>query len=243
MQTIRVVAVASLAGILSIGAGATAAGASTTRSTPTGYDVSYPQCNHSLPSSGAFGIVGVNDGLPWSANPCLKTQWTWASRKSSPPSFYLNTADPGPISSHWNLPGPRACVAPTSYSDAGCAYDYGWNAAAQSLATAATATSSAIATGHAWWLDVETMNSWNGNPASNAADLQGAYDYLRSRGVQVVGVYSTGYQWGVITGGYAMPAAPQLGRGRLEPEGCSVLLSQFLHGRPGPARAIPVRKF
>src|SRR5205807_8917351 len=132
----------------------------TGRSTPTGYDVSYPQCGKSLPNSGAFGIVGVNDGLPWSSNPCLSKQWAWAAKKPSPAAFYLNTANPGPPSTHWNQPGPKSCAAPSSYSDTGCAYNYGWNAAAQSVSVAAGATTTSTATGHTWWLDVETMNSW-----------------------------------------------------------------------------------
>ena len=33
-------------------------------STPAGSDVSYPQCGEALPSSSAFAIVAVNEGLP-----------------------------------------------------------------------------------------------------------------------------------------------------------------------------------
>ncbi len=64
----------------------------------TGYDVSFPQCGKSLPRDGSFGIVGVTSGLPWSANPCLATQYKWADSKASAPSLYVNTANPGPIS-------------------------------------------------------------------------------------------------------------------------------------------------
>ena len=60
----------------------------------TGYDVSFPQCGRSLPRDGSFGIVGVTNGLPWSANPCLATQYKWADSKSSAPSLYMNTANP-----------------------------------------------------------------------------------------------------------------------------------------------------
>ena len=41
---------------------APAAEAKTAKTTP-GYDVSYPQCGQALPSSPAFGIVGVNNGV------------------------------------------------------------------------------------------------------------------------------------------------------------------------------------
>lgn len=80
-------------------------------STPTGNDVSYPQCGTTLPSAPAFGIVGVNDGLANTLNPCLgpsasypsytQSQLYWAVASStgatSQPkaSLYVNTADPG----------------------------------------------------------------------------------------------------------------------------------------------------
>jgi hypothetical protein len=174
----------------------------------TGYDISFPQCPARFPSGGAFGVVGVNNGLPWSANPCLGAEYSWAAGLPDPPGFYMNTSDPGPASSRWAVPGPRPCLDPTSYADAGCAYDYGWKAAAYAFMTAATTTSPQAASGDAWWLDVETANSWDGTKAANAADVQGSVDFLRSVGVGSVGVYSTGYQWGLITGGYAISSAP-----------------------------------
>ena len=39
----------------------------------TGYDIAYPQCSASFPADPGFGIVGVNGGKPFSANPCLGT--------------------------------------------------------------------------------------------------------------------------------------------------------------------------
>ena len=79
-------------------------------STTTGYDISYPQCGTSFPSSTAFGIVGVNGGLANNLNPCLgpaptytqsELYWavTTANGGSSQPkaSLYVNTADPGNI--------------------------------------------------------------------------------------------------------------------------------------------------
>jgi hypothetical protein len=172
-----------------------------------GYDISYPQCGSSTPRNAAFGIVGVTNGLPWSANPCLAGQWSWAASRPGAPGLYVNTANPGPASHHWNLGGPRACADPTSTADTGCAYDYGWNAAAQAVSAARAALPGGAATTHTWWLDVETGNSWNGSAAANTADLQGYIDNLRAAGVPAVGVYSTGYQWGVITGGASLGAS------------------------------------
>jgi hypothetical protein len=177
------------------------------RAGTTGYDVSFPQCGKPLPRGGSFGVVGVTNGLPWSANPCLGTQYQWARSMSSPPSLYLNTANPGPPSKYWNRAGPEACANPTSYSDTGCAYNYGWNAAADAFATASSATSGASRTNF-WWLDVETLNSWEGSREANAATIEGYLDYLTGQGVAGVGVYSTAYQWSLITGGHELPSAP-----------------------------------
>ena len=54
---------------------------------------------------------------------------------------------------------------------------------------------------------METTNTWNGDGKANTAVLQGMYDYLRSHGVSEVGLYSTGYQWKKITGGYSAATA------------------------------------
>jgi hypothetical protein len=174
----------------------------------TGYDVSYPQCSTRLPKGGSFAVVGVNDGIAWSSNPCLASEYVWAAGRPQAQAFYMNTANSGPISSHWNLGGPMACTDPTSASDAGCAYDYGWNASAFAFSVASQATSTSAARGHAWWADVETANSWNGNAAANRADIQGGLDYLHGQGVVNAGIYSTAYQWGQIAGSAQVVGSP-----------------------------------
>src|ERR1700730_4553738 len=95
----------------------------------TGYDISYPQCPSNFPSAGSFAIVGVTNGLPYSAHPCLRAEYDWVPRRSYAPGLCINTANPGPVSAHWSLPGPGNCVDASSYNDKGCAYNYGWNAA------------------------------------------------------------------------------------------------------------------
>ena len=154
-----------------------------------------------MPRDGQFGIVGVNAGLAWSENPCLAAQYQWAASLANPASFYVNTANPGPQSVRWNFSGPRSCPTNAPASDAGCAYNYGWNAAQDAYRVAAAATSSGIAQSHFWWLDVELVNSWEGTPASNSQTVQGYLDYLGGRGVAGVGIYSTASQWNAITGG------------------------------------------
>jgi len=58
----------------------------------------------------------------------------------------------------------------------------------------------------AWWLDVETANSWSSSDVSlNRFTIQGVIDTLRASTSAPIGVYSTLYQWDTITGGYQAP--------------------------------------
>lgn len=248
---IALVAVLTLA---CVAAGASAGGA--TAGAVTGYDVSYPQCNTALPTPGAFSIVGVNSGKPFGANPCLgagtsPSELKWAGMNAI---LYANTADPGPaLSTHWpnGQSSPKICDA-TNNSTTDCAYDYGWNAAADSYADAVNAyvslgwaapgaTRTPVA--NQWWLDVESANSWLSNTAMNIADLQGAADYLSSVGASGVGFYANASDWQSITGGTtAFSAYPSWtpGAGSLSTaqSGCAsagvtggaVLLSQYASG-------------
>lgn len=214
-----ILAVCATVGILlSAGALAPLQGAAATTRTDsagatTGYDISWPQCSAAYPSDGSFGIVGVTDGRPWSANPCLGSENRWAAAYPATPGLavpdlYMNTANPAPHSSYyWPVSGardPALCQVASSTTDPGCAYDYGWHAAASAFATAAAAGAAPTGT---WWLDVETGNTWNGDASSNAADIQGSVDYLMSQRVGGVGVYSTASQWEQITGGYTAGSA------------------------------------
>jgi hypothetical protein len=179
-----------------------------------GYDISYPQCGGSFPANPAFGIVGVNRGIVFSANPCLgagdgPSELAWAGLQAG---FYANTGNPGPeLSSHWPVgqTSPRSCLA-AEPDTADCAYDYGWNAAADAYATAVQAfvslgwadpgdTRTPVA--GSWWLDVETANSWRTDTSLNVAALQGAADYLGSVEVASIGFYSTPTMWSQVTGG------------------------------------------
>jgi hypothetical protein len=198
---------------LSLIAAATSSGATAT----TGYDISYPQCNGSFPSPGAFAIVGVNGGKPYSPNPCLGTgdgpsELQWAGMNAG---FYANTADPGPaLSTHWpsGQTSPKECNTSSNpgTSTVECAYDYGWNAAADSYQDAvaayvslgwASAGSTRTPVANEWWLDVESANSWLTDTAMNVAELQGEADYLASVGAASVGFYANGSDWQAITGG------------------------------------------
>ena len=219
---------ASVAGVALLMLASPVAGAKTKARPASGYDVSYPQCNTSLPSA-TFGIAGVNNGIVFSANPCLGTgdgpsELAWAQRASNrAPAFYANTGNPGPAySSHWptGQTSPRYCD-PAANNSTDCSFDYGWNAAADSFSNAVTAeqqvnaltaTAATSAAAQApWWLDVETTNSWQtlepaygqtaAAKANDIAALDGAVAYLQSAGVTHVGFYSTSWQWTQVTAG------------------------------------------
>jgi hypothetical protein len=181
-----------------------------------GADVSYPQCGQPLPPVGAFAVVGVNKGLPFSPNPCLgmgdgASELLWAGIGAQ---LYANTADPGPaLSSHWpnGQTAPEQCDtgAAPGLDTASCAYDYGWNAAADSYQDAvnayialgwAAADAKRTPVANGWWLDVETENSWEPNTSNNIAELQGEADFLKSVGAASVGFYSPPTSWQTITG-------------------------------------------
>lgn len=169
-----------------------------------GYDISFPQCGGPYPPDPAFGIVGVSGGRAFDDNPCLADQYRWAQAAPGRPALYVNTGNPGTLSAHWGERGPKPCDG--SSEDLGCAYNYGWNAARHAFAYARSQIGRARVT---WWLDVETTNSWSRtNLAANLADITGAIDFLRSRKRVTVGIYSTRYQWGQITGGASLPSVP-----------------------------------
>jgi hypothetical protein len=199
---------------------------------PTGYDISWPQCGGQYPHGQAFGIVGLNDGLANTLNPCLASELAWAAGSDGSTSLpaaaiYVNTADPGQVIdlvSDWPLdnidpaggseaPGSAAQADPYGPCDGtdtpACSWQYGWNRAVQDIlwlqATSGAGFSNAPAS-YPWWLDVETGNTWESGGGdgwtNNVADLEGMAAALHSVGqVSVVGIYSTSYQWSVITGG------------------------------------------
>jgi hypothetical protein len=180
----------------------------------TGYDISWPQCGSSFPSGGTFGIVGVTNGLAFSANPCLSTEYAWAttSTRIYTAGLYINTGNPETASVNWPGRagvGPRTCSTTDlkDPSNVNCAYNYGWNAATDALNVATTNVGAAAQT-LPWWLDVEIGNSWNGSLAANSSTVQGYIDYQGGHSTGTVGIYSTGSQWRQITGGYTVASAP-----------------------------------
>ena len=175
-----------------------------------GNDVSYPQCGITLPAGQAFGIVAVNDGLANTTNPCLDAEIAWADTSTGAArqpraSLYVNTADPGsngvtdwPQTNYDSFSGERIADpygSCTGGNTRACAWQYGWDLADLDAQTRGVQSPGS----YLWWLDVETINSWQSSAQENRADLEGMASYFRHIGA-TVGIYSTAKQWDPIVG-------------------------------------------
>lgn len=148
-----------------------------------------------LPADPSFAIVGVNNGTISTFNPCFNAERAWAGKGFS--AYVI--LDPAPGGAHaMESNGPDAYCARTSNVCAG--YDWGYNYAAADVSYVADQ----AAKPKMWWLDIETAEQWPTAAkyqAVNAAIIQGAINAIKHSG-QRVGIYSTWYQWGQITGSY-----------------------------------------
>ncbi|MGY1633847.1 hypothetical protein ACI784_19270 [Geodermatophilus sp. SYSU D01186] len=215
--TARAVVVAVLA-CAGLALGLPAAAASTPdEPSAVGYDVSHPQCGDDLPEDHAFAIVGVNGGLATRPNPCLAEQLEWAADATGAVDgqpglqLYVNTANPGEfidVLHTWPLRGSTPYGACQGGNSTACSWQYGWLRAyvtVEAFFVRAAQEAGVVAdpAAHRWWLDVETMNTWQYGSAAararNRAALEGMTTYLTDRGAEV-GLYSTGAQWSLIAG-------------------------------------------
>ncbi len=188
-----------------------------------GYDVSYPQCGKRLPTDHYFGIVGVNGGNAATANNCLADQLAWANKartgsKQSKYQVYVNTANPGEVIDQittWpttSLDSNGNTVTNpygecSGLNDEACSWLYGWNRSIYTEGVFKAAANSkglnANTADYVWWLDVETMNTWQSGSNEalirNVSAIEGFGSYYQSKGAKI-GLYSTALQWSEITG-------------------------------------------
>jgi hypothetical protein len=195
------------------------------RTNNIGNDVSYPDCPRVLPQGQLFGIVGINHGKPDSTNSCLVREMQWATTstadsKKQKQALYVNTANPGASDRFWpqnniDLLGhttKNPYGACSGQETTACAWQYGWDRSVTDIESrfkpaARTAGVPSEPSKYFWWLDVETPNSWQktdrAGQARDTAVLQGMTSALQHNEAKV-GVYSTGYQWGLIVGDTAL---------------------------------------
>src|SRR5438094_7945171 len=114
-----------------------------------GFDVSYPQCPWNTLPPGDFGIVGVNNGRPFTTNPCADRLYAWAAGRAAAPSLYLNVAFPRSYREHVTATCQQQVPAGLTRARTRLAWAVGCSEAGYALANAP---------GPAdwWWLDVET---------------------------------------------------------------------------------------
>ena len=160
--------------------------------TQTVYDVSWPNCGQTQPADTTSGIIGVNGGLDFRANPCLAKQLSWFSNVS----VYLNTGYPGATKALKYKNSPQQCSATNQEC---LAYNYGFNAARYDIKYASL--QGVVA--NRWWLDVETENSWSDSTLVNRSTLVGMLDAISIyAGGGRIGFYSYPAQWNLITGNW-----------------------------------------
>jgi hypothetical protein len=169
----------------------------------SGYDYSYPQCGTPAPT-GSFAVVGVNAGYPFTYyNSCLAAEYA-AAAKTGNAAVYINTGYDPTYTAIDGRHTTQAC-ADASLTVAGtqpqqAAWAVGCSEADRD---AAYATAQAATSPTAWWLDVETANSWSTSDLTlNDYTVQGIVAKLRQITTAPVGVYSTATQWGSIAGSY-----------------------------------------
>ncbi len=157
-----------------------------------GFDESAGQCG-STPPTANFAIIDATGGRPFSANSCLGSEVSAAGLAQL--SFYFNTGYSGAYGRDVTAACNSAASSKGYSGRLAQAYAIG-------CSEASYAVSLAPVPGAAWWLDVETANSWSSaNLAYNVAVIQGAVDEAHTLTNGAVGIYSTSSAWQAITGG------------------------------------------
>jgi len=170
----------------------------------SGYDYSYPQCGSAAPSGLSFGIAGVNAGYPFTYyNSCLATQYAAAAQTANA-SLYINTGYDPSYAAVDGRHTEQDCATASAQVNATAAQQAAWAVGcSEAERDVAYAASQGATAPSAWWLDVETGNSWSTTDLSlNRYTLDGLIGRLRSATAVPVGIYSTSTQWNAITGGY-----------------------------------------
>jgi LysM repeat protein len=170
----------------------------------TGLDISYPDCAAPDPPAADFTIVGLNNGRPFTTNPCFAAEYTAARASGVLPSIYLNSAYAPSLFRHVTS---DCLLAATNHEPSAAlqrAYAVGCSEGASAQAQLAGIEAAAL------WIDVEPANTWSRRPSLNRATIRGFVDYLLTQGsTPIVGAYSADVYWEKLTGGWSSFALPE----------------------------------
>ncbi len=187
------------------------------RASAIGYDLSFNTVAYPVIPFG-FGVVGVTGGKAFVHNVRAASEYSWAKLSSETgPTVYMNLNAPYGSAVAGHISSPKECPPDalnthssisTSTEPTVCdGYNYGYNAAEDAYAYAK---SSGIIS-PLWWLDIEEANSWSDTSAVNDATIQGAIDYLNTKGIRI-GIYSVPFMWQDIAGSDFIPSQTIGGR-------------------------------
>jgi hypothetical protein len=173
--------------------------------TPTGQDVSWPQCppgrgGYGLPMpprDAAFVVIGLTAGRGFTANPCVASQAAWAKLHRVPSSAYLVPTYPTRAEMRrWGAHGPQS---PTRLRQR--VYNVGWAEARAALAVLARSGLRARSV----WIDVEASRTrpWSADTDANTVLVRGVAAAVRRAGY-LPGLYTNSSSWTGFMDGAAL---------------------------------------
>jgi hypothetical protein len=181
--------------------------------TEYGNDVSWPQCTTAqggaglpMPADSAqFVVIGLTRGLPFTDNPCLADQVTWAKTRSKPAQAYTFAAFPtdAQLASY----GSQGPWSPTTRLGRLSNVGYAEGTWALGRLTAVGFTPSMV------WVDVEPRDKqpWptgsRQSEAENRAVISGLLRRLDAGGYSY-GLYANASGWKAVTGTWWLPGIP-----------------------------------
>jgi LysM repeat protein len=169
-----------------------------------GFDISYPDCTRTLPSATGFMIVGLNDGRPFTTNPCFELEYAAARASASPASVYLNAAYAPSLIRHVTGNCTSAAEAQPLSRRQRVAYALGCSEARTSRRMLGGLPTATI------WIDIEPANTWSKHPQINRATIAGFVDTLLTQDPRpIVGVYSSAAYWRHLTGTWTSFPLPE----------------------------------
>jgi hypothetical protein len=165
-----------------------------------GIDLSWPNCDRQQPPAASFAIIGINDGHPFSTNPCLTREYGWYTN-THPTGLYLNTGyTPGYQRAITNSCGQQAATLGLTKQQTH-AYAVGCSETSSSLQQL---NQLHLPIPSIFWLDVETGGDWSTDQQLNVQTLRGMISELNNLQAQAtVGIYSFPPMWRQITGNWA----------------------------------------